>query len=79
MAKSKFNYKRETTNKLTVTGIITDEMEIVYENEDEEMISVPLNQIYAQFVGQEVNISVSTKESQELEMAEVTEEDSDAE
>lgn len=69
MAKSNLTFKRNTTDKLTVKGVLSEDCKaITYIDEYEEDQTAALSDLINAFKGQEVTVSVSLKTDEDLEV-----------
>lgn len=69
MAKSNLTFKRNTTDKLTVKGIMSDDCKtITYTDEYDEEQTMELSDLMRAFKGQEVTMSVALKTDEDLEL-----------
>ena len=70
MAKSNLQFKRNTTDKLTVKGGLSEDCKsITYVDEYEEDQTATLSDLINAFKDQEVTVSVSLKTDEDLEVA----------
>ena len=69
MAKSNLTFRRNTTDKLTVKGIMSDDCKtITYTDEYDEERTMELSDLMHAFKGQEVTMSVALKTDEDLEL-----------
>lgn len=69
MAKSSLTFKRNTTDKLTVKGIMSDDCKtITYTDEYDEKQTMEVFDLMHAFKGQEVTMSVALKTDEDLEL-----------
>lgn len=69
MAKSNLTFKRNTTDKLTVKGIMSDDCKtITYTDEYDEKQTMEVSDLMHAFKGQEVTMSVALKTDEDLEL-----------
>ncbi len=75
MAKSSLQFARKTTDKLSITGVIADDCSVIeYEDENKNYQVISIADLLNAFKGQEVNLTVSTKTDEDLEIIPVDEE-----
>ena len=69
MAKSNLTFKRNTTDKLTVKGIMSNDCKtITYTDEYYEEQTMEVSDLMHAFKGQEVTMSVALKTDEDLEL-----------
>ena len=69
MAKSNLTFRRNTTDKLTVKGIMSDDCKtITYTDEYDEEQIMEVSDLMHAFKGQEVTMSVALKTDEDLEL-----------
>lgn len=69
MAKSNLTFRRNTTDKLTVKGIMSDDCKtITYTDEYDEEQTMKVSDLMHAFKGQEVTMSVALKTDEDLEL-----------
>lgn len=62
-------------DKLTITGLLADDCSVIeYEDENKNYQTIKIADLLNAFKGQEVNLSVSTKMDEDLEIIPVDEE-----
>ena len=75
MAKSSLQFARKTTDKRSITGVIADDCSVIeYEDENKNYQVISIADLLNAFKGQEVNLTVSTKTDEDLEIIPVDEE-----
>lgn len=75
MAKSSLQFARKTTDKLSINGVIADDCSVIeYEDENKNYQVISIADLLNAFKGQEVNLTVSTKTDEDLEIIPVDEE-----
>lgn len=69
MSKSKLSFKRSTTDKLSVKGILSEDgTTITYTDENDMDQEVTLADLINAFVNQQIELSVSLKTDEDLEL-----------
>lgn len=69
MAKSNLSFKRSTTDKLTVKGILSDDCKtITYTDEYDEEQTAEVSDLIHAFKGQELTLTVALKLDEDLEL-----------
>ena len=69
MAKSNLTFRRNTTDKLTVKGVMSDDCKkITYVDEYDEEQTMEVSDLMHAFKGQEVTMSVALKSDEDLEL-----------
>ena len=69
MAKSNLTFRRNTTDKLIVKGIMSDDCKtITYTDEYDEEQTMEVSDLMHAFKGQEVTLSVALKTDEDLEL-----------
>ena len=69
MAKSNLTFKRNTTDKQTVKGIMSDDCKTIrYTDEYDEEQTMEVSDLMHDFKGQEVTMSVALKTDEDLEL-----------
>ena len=69
MAKSNLTFRRNTTDKLTVKGIMSDDCKtITYTDEYDEEQTMEVSDLMHAVKGQEVTMSVALKTDEDLEL-----------
>ena len=69
MAKSKLSFKRSTTDKLSVKGIISEDgTTITYTDENDVDQDVKISDLVNAFINQPVELSISLKNDEDLEL-----------
>ena len=69
MAKSNLTFRRNTTDKLTVKGIMSDDCKTsTYTDEYDEEQTMEVSDLMHAFKGQEVTMSVALKTDEDLEL-----------
>lgn len=79
MAKSKLNYNKTIVSKMTIKGILSEDGKtITYFDEDDVEREIKIMDCFALFAGKEIDIAISEKASEDLEI-EPADEDEDIE
>lgn len=69
MAKSKLNFKRSITDKLSVKGVLSEDgTTITYADENDVDQDVTIADLLNAFVNQQIELSVSLKNDEDLEL-----------
>ena len=69
MAKSKLSFKRSTTDKLSVKGILSEDgTTITYTDENDVDQDVKISDLVNAFINQPVELSISLKNDEDLEL-----------
>ena len=69
MAKSKLSFKRSTTDKLSVKGILSEDgTTITYTDENDVDQEVTLANLVNAFVNQPIELSISEKNDEDLDL-----------
>lgn len=69
MAKSNLSFKRSTTDKLAVKGILSDDCKtITYTDEYDEEQTAEVSDLIHAFKGQELTLTVALKLDEDLEL-----------
>lgn len=69
MAKSKLQFKRNTTDKLSVKGTLSETCDsIVYLDENEAAQEVNISDLLNAFSGQDIDLSISLKTDEDLDL-----------
>lgn len=69
MAKSKLSFKRSTTDKLSVKGILSEDgTTITYTDENDIDQDVTIADLVNAFVNQPIELSISLKNDEDLEL-----------
>lgn len=69
MAKSKLSFKRSTTDKLSVKGILSEDgTTITYTDENDIDQDVTIANLVNAFVNQPIELSISLKNDEDLEL-----------
>ena len=69
MAKSKLRFKRSTTDKLSVQGILSEDgTTITYTDENDVDQDVKISDLVNAFINQPVELSISLKNDEDLEL-----------
>lgn len=69
MAKSKLSFKRSTTDKLSVKGILSEDgTTITYTDENDVDQNVKISDLLNAFINQPVELSISLKNDEDLEL-----------
>ena len=69
MAKSNLTFRRNTTDKLTVKGTMSDDCKtITYTDEYDEEQTMEVSDLMHAFKGEEVTMSVALKTDEDLEL-----------
>lgn len=77
MAKSKLNYNKTIVSKMTIKGILSEDGKtITYFDEDDVEREIKITDCFAPFTGKEIDIAISEKASEDLEI-EPADEDED--
>ena len=70
MAKSTLSFKRSTTDKLTIKGVLTENgAAITYTDEDDEERTIPVASLLNAFRGQAIAMNVSLKTDEDLDLS----------
>lgn len=74
MAKSKLSFKRSTTDKLSVKGILSEDgTTITYTDENDVDQDVTIADLLNAFVNQPIDLSISLKNDEDLDLIPVDE------
>lgn len=74
MAKSKLSFKRSTTDKLSVKGILSEDgTTITYTDENDVDQDVTIADLVNAFVNQPIELSISLKNDEDLDLIPVDE------
>lgn len=66
MAKS-LSFTRSMTDKFSVKGLLSEDgKEITYANEDKEDVTIPIDRCFKNFCGENIEVTVATKMTQDL-------------
>ncbi len=69
MAKSKLSFKRSTTDKLSVKGILSEDgTTITYTDENDVDQDITIADLVNAFVNQPIELSISLKNDEDLEL-----------
>lgn len=69
MAKSKLSFKRSTTDKLSVKGILSEDgTTITYTDENDVDQDVKISDLLNAFINQPVELSITLKNDEDLEL-----------
>lgn len=69
MAKSKLQFKRSTTDKLTVNGILSEDgTYITYTDENDKELEIKISDLVHAFINQDIVFSLSLKTDEDLDV-----------
>ena len=59
-------YKKTITDKLTVKGIVTDDGKIIYCDENNNEVEIPIINLFSDFIDEEVMITITDNYEEDL-------------
>lgn len=68
MAKSKLSFKRNITDKLSIKGLLSDDGNIVYYDENDMEQTVSIADLMNAFVNTEIEMTVQQKSDEDLDI-----------
>lgn len=68
MAKSKLSFKRNITDKLSIKGLLSDDGNIVYYDENDMEQTISVADLLNAFVNTEIEMTVQQKSDEDLDI-----------
>lgn len=64
--KSDMKYKKIITDKLTVKGIVTNDSKIIYCDENNNEVDIPIIDLFSDFIDEEVVVTITDNYEEDL-------------